>query len=80
MGPVFRSSRPPRASKPSNNNYVCLIGWCLRFRGLVVLAAVVVFLSSLGLLRFIKVTFMSQADVGYFMVNLKADPGSLLRP
>ena len=58
--------------------YLRVIDICLKHRGIVLLSAGVIFLASLGLLGFMKMTFQPSADVGEFMVFLKADPATAL--
>lgn len=58
--------------------YIRTIDWCLRHRGKVLTGAGVIFLASLSLLGFMKMTFQPSADVGEFMVILKADPATAL--
>ncbi len=59
--------------------YGLLIGWCLQNRIKVISIAVFLFFGALfGLGPFIKFTFMPTADVGEFVVLLKAAPGTSL--
>ncbi|HET9869312.1 MAG TPA: efflux RND transporter permease subunit, partial [bacterium] len=59
--------------------YVRLIDWCLEHRLWVVLGAAGIFLASvIGLGPHIKSTFLPSADVGEFVVQLKAPPGTSL--
>ena len=58
--------------------YLRVIDICFKHRGIVFLSAGVIFLASLGLLGFMKMTFQPSADVGEFMVFLKADPATAL--
>jgi HAE1 family hydrophobic/amphiphilic exporter-1 len=57
------------------NKYVFLVRACIRKRLWVVIAAVAVFIASLGLVRFIPFSFMPKMEIGFFMLNLKAAPG-----
>jgi HAE1 family hydrophobic/amphiphilic exporter-1 len=50
----------------------------LRHRLLILTAAFVFFIASLGLLPKIKKTFMPTQDIGYFQVTLEAAPGTSL--
>jgi HAE1 family hydrophobic/amphiphilic exporter-1 len=58
--------------------YEILIGWSIRHRLFVVIGAVVIFILSLGLTKFIKFTFLPAGDNGEFRVTLKLPPSSSL--
>ncbi|MGH7739526.1 MAG: efflux RND transporter permease subunit [bacterium] len=61
------------------SGYMVLIDWCLRHRLYVVISALLLFLFSvIGLGPHIKSTFLPSSDVGEFVVELKAPPGTSL--
>ncbi|HTA75836.1 MAG TPA: efflux RND transporter permease subunit [bacterium] len=58
--------------------YEVLIGWSIKHRLIVVIAAVLIFIASLGLTKFIKFTFLPGGDNGEFRVTLKLPPSTSL--
>jgi HAE1 family hydrophobic/amphiphilic exporter-1 len=60
------------------NGYAVLIGWSIRHRLMVVIGAVLIFVASLGLTKFIKFTFLPGGDNGEFRVTLKLPPSTSL--
>jgi HAE1 family hydrophobic/amphiphilic exporter-1 len=58
--------------------YEVLIGWSIRHRLIVVIGAVLIFVASLGLTKFIKFTFLPGGDNGEFRVTLKLPPSTSL--
>ncbi len=58
--------------------YEVLIRWSIRHRLIVVVGAVVIFIASLGLGKFIKFTFLPGGDNGEFRVTLKLPPSASL--
>ncbi len=61
------------------DRYTLLIDWCLKHRLWVVIGAFLLFVFSvIGLEPHIKSTFLPSSDVGEFVVQLKAAPGTSL--
>ncbi len=61
------------------DRYTLLIDWCLKHRLWVVIGAFLLFVFSvIGLGPHIKSTFLPSSDVGEFVVQLKAAPGTSL--
>jgi len=61
------------------DRYTVLIDWCLKHRLYVVVGAFLLFIFSvIGLGPHIKSTFLPSSDVGEFVVQLKAPPGTSL--
>jgi HAE1 family hydrophobic/amphiphilic exporter-1 len=61
------------------DRYIVLIDWCLKHRLYVVIGAFLLFIFSvIGLGPHIKSTFLPSSDVGEFVVQLKAPPGTSL--
>lgn len=58
--------------------YRKILPWLLSNRGKVVLASVLIFVVSLGLLKFLKKEFVPAQDQGSLMVRLKTPDGSSL--
>jgi len=58
--------------------YEVLIRWSIKHRLIVVIAAVLIFIASLGLTKFIKFTFLPGGDNGEFRVTLKLPPSTSL--
>jgi HAE1 family hydrophobic/amphiphilic exporter-1 len=62
-----------------SDHYTLLIDWCLKHRLYVVVGAFLIFVFSvIGLGPHIKSTFLPSSDVGEFVVQLKAAPGTSL--
>ena len=68
-GPIIRFQDQLEAG------YRRLIGWALRHRAKVAIAALVLFALSLSLTRFMGSTFMTPEDRGEFLVNLEMPAG-----
>ena len=73
---VFRTLE--RLFQKAEQAYEVVLGWCLRRRWLVVGTAVVCFVASLGLGRFIHSEFLPKEDQGEFEIIAKAPLGSPL--
>ena len=73
---VFRTLE--RLFQKAEQAYEVVLGWCLRHRGVVVGTAVLFFVASLGLGKFIRMEFVPQEDQGEFEIIAKAPLGSPL--
>lgn len=61
-----------------NNVYRKMIRVCLSYRKSVIVASILIFLSSFYLMKFLGSEFFPSSDEGKFTVSITADPGSSL--
>ncbi|MEI7837656.1 MAG: efflux RND transporter permease subunit, partial [Planctomycetota bacterium] len=73
---IFRGMEA--AFRSAERGYEALLGWALRHRIIVIVAAVGMFVASLGLGRFIKLEFQPTEDRAEFEVVVKAPLGASL--
>ncbi len=59
--------------------YISIMGYCLRHPLIVITAAIMIFAVSIGLLSFVKQTFIAQTDNGDFAVNIEMPAGTSLK-
>ncbi len=60
------------------SKYVGIVRGCIRHRAKVVIAAAVVFLASIGLVKWIPLSLMPKMETGMMVMSLKAAPGTSL--
>ena len=77
-GAPRRTSRDSWLFRPLDPGYTRLLQWALAHRGLVVLASVLVFVSTVPLVAFVNKTFMPMDDQSEFEVSLRAREGTSL--
>jgi HAE1 family hydrophobic/amphiphilic exporter-1 len=56
--------------------YAGMLHWALRFPWLVIIASLIIFIGSLGIMRFLKKEFVPPQDQSIFMCSLRTPPGS----
>ncbi|TAL37731.1 MAG: efflux RND transporter permease subunit [Spirochaetes bacterium] len=59
--------------------YVSIMGYCLKHPLIVIIAAIIIFISSIGFLSFVKQTFISETDNGEFAINIEMPAGTSLK-
>ncbi len=81
MAAYMLKSHPGEVHTPDGalmTRYLGWVRWCLRHRGLTLLAAVAVFAGSVMLVPLLKTGLIPAPDKGYTNVNIELAPGSSL--
>ena len=76
--PHAHDSKHSRFFAPMDRGYARLLDWAMAHRGIVSAVAVLVFLSSVPLMRLVNVNFLTQDDQSGFDVSLRAPEGTSL--
>ena len=76
--PHAHDSKHSRLFAPMDRGYGRLLHWSMAHRGIVSTVAVLVFLSSVPLMRLVNVNFLTQDDQSGFDITLRAPEGTSL--
>ena len=77
-GPDAHDSKHSKFFAPIDRTYARMLDWSMDHRGIVATLAVLVLLSSVPLMRFVNVTFLTQDDQSGFDVRARAPEGTSL--
>lgn len=79
MGAYLMTSHGPRADEAFwMPGYIRLLAWTLRWRWLTILAGIIFFVASMGLLLLMPTDFMPATDRGRSMLAIELAPGASL--
>ena len=76
--PHAHDSKHSRLFAPMDRGYARLLHWSMAHRGIVSTGAVLVFLSSVPLMRLVNVNFLTQDDQSGFDITVRAPEGTSL--
>ena len=76
--PHAHDSKHSRLFAPMDRGYARLLHWSMAHRGIVSTVAVLVFLSSVPLMRLVNVNFLTQDDQSGFDITVRAPEGTSL--